>query len=76
MPQNELTDLFKRPSSEDCAESLYVLLTQVKTELVKIQLLQPDLWQQFYSQGYLSRLEGDLNGILHNDLPRFMRKQS
>ena len=76
MPQNELTDLFKRPSSEDCAESLYVLLTQVKTELVKIQLLRPELYQKFYTRSYLSRLESDISMALGQELPEFMRKQS
>ena len=75
MNNDLLTDLFKRPSQRQCAESLYVLLTQVKTELVKIQLLQPDLYQQFYNQSYLSRLQSDIDGVLHQELPRFMEKK-
>lgn len=72
---DELNNLFKRPSAEECAESLFVLLSQVKTELVKIALLRPELRNNFYNTTYLRSLENQIDMTLQQDLPKFMRKE-
>lgn len=73
---DQLTNLFERPTKEACAESLHVILIQLKTGITKLQLLQPSLYNALmYNGNLLNAINQDVDRMLfspefHQYLPK------